>query len=77
MNSKSNLAGDTPVHRMFTRAQVECHISNLKKLLSEVGPEISKALTSLVLSKPTASRQEAIAFLADHLTQQVTTYTCN
>ncbi len=53
--------------KKFTRAEVESHVESLNHLLKDVGPEISKALTQLVLNKPAASKQEALEFLATHL----------
>ncbi|GAB4822314.1 hypothetical protein N2152v2_009360 [Parachlorella kessleri] len=53
--------------KKFTRAEVETHVESLNHLLKDVGPEISKALTQLVLNKPAASKQEALEFLATHL----------
>ena len=53
--------------KKFTRAEVEQHVESLNHLLKDVGPEISKALTQLVLNKPAASKQEALEFLATHL----------
>jgi hypothetical protein len=57
--------------KKFTRAQVEEHVSSLKNLLAEIGPDISAALTKLVLSKPGATKDEALVFLATHLTAKV------
>lgn len=48
----------------FTSGEVEDALARLKKLLGEVGPTISKALTALVLAQPGASRRDALKHLA-------------
>ncbi len=60
--------------KRFTRAQAEQHMNSLKNLLAEIGPEISSALANLVLSKPAATKSDALAFLAAHLSPPVRSY---
>lgn len=57
--------------RKYTRQEVEAHVGALKSLLADVGPDISAALTQLVLTSPHATKDEALAFLAQHLAGKV------
>ena len=53
----------------FPAGEVEEALARLKVLLGEVGPTISKALTSLVLAQPGAGRRDALKHLALTLSQ--------
>eukprot|EP00887_Chlorella_sp_A99_P003157 scaffold9.g3157.t1 len=54
----------------FTRTEVEGHISNLRALLADIGPSISKSLTALVLRNPKTTRGDALRYVAAQLLKE-------